>query len=248
MASLFEEFEIHRISEPLFEIAGHPIAFTTSALWMFIGVACAVLFFLIAIRKKAVVPGRMQMSAEVLYDMVGNLVADNAGEKARPYFPFMFSIFCFVFFANLVGLIPHSVSYTSHVIVNLALSFTLFFVIVMIGFIRHGFHFFGVFLPAGTPVFAAPVMYCIEFFSFWVRPFSLSLRLFGNMLAGHLLLQVFASLMAGLLTAGWLSGLSIFPLAAELAIIAFEFFVAFLQAYVYSILSSVYLHDAIEMH
>jgi F-type H+-transporting ATPase subunit a len=248
MASIFEEFEVHRMTEPLFSVAGHPIAFTTSSLWMFISVFTAVIFYSIAIRRKAVVPGRLQMFAETLYNVVGGVLEGNAGEKARPFFPFMLSIFSFVFFANLTGLIPHSVSVTSHVIANLALSVTLFAVIIVSGFVRHGFHFLGLFVPTGTPAFAAPVMACIELFSFCVRPFSLSLRLFGNMLAGHLMLQVFATLAAGLLTAGWLSGLTIFPLMAEMAIIAFELFVAFLQAYIYSILSSVYLHDAIEMH
>jgi F-type H+-transporting ATPase subunit a len=137
---------------------------------------------------------------------------------------------------------------TSHVIVNLALSLILFSVIIITGFIRHGFHFLSLFVPKGVPAFTAPVMVFIEMFSFSVRPFSLSLRLFGNMLAGHLLLHVFTGLTLGLLTAGWFAGLSVFPLLADIAIIAFEFFVAFLQAYIYAILSCVYLHDAIEMH
>lgn len=248
MASIFEEFEIHRISEPLFNVAGHPIAFTSSALWMFISIASAVLFFLIAIHPKAVVPGRFQMAGEVLYNLVGGLLEDNAGEKARPFFPFMFSIFAFIFFANMTGLLPESFSVTSHVVVNFSVALILFSTIIITGFVKHGLHFIHLFVPPGAPILAVPILFVIEMFSFSVRPFSLSLRLFGNMLAGHLLLLVFATLTAGLLTAGWMSGLSVLPLVAELVLIAFEFFVAFLQAYIYSILSCVYLHDAIEMH
>ncbi|MDD3371409.1 MAG: F0F1 ATP synthase subunit A, partial [Alphaproteobacteria bacterium] len=200
MASIFEVFEVHRMTEPLFSVAGHPIAFTTSSLWMFISVLSAAIFFSLAIRPKAVVPGRLQMFGETLYNLVGNVLEGNAGEHARPFFPFIFSIFSFVFFANLTGLIPDSLSVTSHVICNLTLSLCLFTVIIVSGFIRHGISFVKVFVPKGTPAFALPVMAVIEMFSFSVRPFSLSLRLFGNMLAGHLLLEVFAMLTAGLLT------------------------------------------------
>jgi len=248
MASIFEEFEIHRLTEPLFTLGGHPIAFTNVALYMFLSILACFAFLTLAMSRKAVVPRRFQMSAEVLYNLVGNILESGAGEKARPFFPFIFSLFAFVFFCNLTGMFPRSTSVTSHVIVNLALSLTLFSVIIVTGFVRHGTHFLKLFMPPGVPLFAAPVMIFIEMFSFSVRPFSLSLRLFGNMLAGHLLLQVFASLAAGLLTAGWLAGLSIFPLLGDIAVIAFEFFVAFLQAYIYAILASVYLHDAIEMH
>jgi F-type H+-transporting ATPase subunit a len=248
MASLYEEFEVHRLSGPLFTLGGHPIAFTNVALFMFLSILASFVFLVLAMRHKAVVPGRLQMSAEVLYNLVGNLLESGAGEKARPFFPFVFSLFAFVFFCNLTGMFPRSASVTSQLIVNLALSLTLFSVIIITGFVRHGFHFLQLFVPKGIPLFAAPVMVFIEMFSFSVRPFSLSLRLFGNMLAGHLLLQVFASLAAGLLAAGWLAGLSILPLLGDIVVIAFEFFVAFLQAYIYAVLASVYLHDAIEMH
>jgi len=246
--SLFAEFELRRIGEPLFEVAGHSISFTSAALFMFISVFCAFFFYMFAIRHRAVVPGRLQMFAEVLYDLVGSVLEGGAGHRSRPFFPFMLSIFSFIFFCNLTGLLPHSVSVTSHVVANFSVAMILFLVIIVTGFVKHGLHFVTVFLPPGTPKFAAPVMFAIEMFSFSVRPFSLSLRLFGNMLAGHLLLHVFAGLAAGLLAAGWYAGLSIFPLLADITIIAFEFFVAFLQAYIYSILSSVYLHDALEMH
>lgn len=247
-SSIFEEFEIHRMSEPLLTVAGHPIAFTTAALFMFISIFLCFFYFMIAMRSKAVVPGRFQMTAEVLYNLVGSVLEGGAGSKSRPFFPFIFCVFCFVFFCNLTGLFPRSVSVTSHVIVNFSLSMILFAVIILTGFIRHGLPFLKVFVPSGMPLFAAPVMFVIEMFSFSVRPFSLSLRLFGNMLAGHLLLHVFAGLAAALATAGWLAAFGVFPILADIAIVAFEFFVAFLQAYIYSILASVYLHDALEMH
>lgn len=247
-SSVFEDFEFRRLGEPLFSLGGHSISFTTSAMFMFLSVALCFVFLFLAMRPKAVVPGRFQMSAEVLYNLVGNVLEGGAGHKARPFFPFIFSIFSFIFFCNLTGLIPKGVSVTSHLIVNFTVALILFSVIIVTGFVRHGLRFFKIFLPPGTPTFAAPVMFVIEMFSFAVRPFSLSLRLFGNMLAGHLLLHVFAGLAAGLMTAGWLAGLSIFPLVADMGIIGFEFFVAFLQAYIYAILASVYLHDAIEMH
>lgn len=248
MASLFEEFEIHRMSEPLLSVGGHPISFTNSSLYMLISILAGVSFYLLALRPKAVVPGRLQMSAEVLYNMVGNMLAENAGKKSRAFFPLIFSIFTFIFFCNLSGLFPWTFSVTSHVIVNLTIAAILFLTIIVAGFVRHGAHFIKLFVPPGAPILAVPLLFVIELFSFMVRPFSLSIRLFSNMLAGHLLLLVFATLSAGLLTAGWMAGIGIFPMLAQIILIAFEFFVAFLQAYIYTILSCVYLHDAIEMH
>ena len=246
--SIFEEFEVHRIGEPLFSVAGHPIAFTNSALFMFLSIIACTLFMVLAMRPQAVVPGRWQIAAEKIYDLVTGLLESGAGEKAKPFFPFIFTIFGFILFSNLFGMLPRSVSVTSHVIVNFSIAIMLFAVIIVTGFVRHGTHFLKLFVPSGIPMLMVPMMAVIEFFSFCVRPFSLSIRLFGNMLAGHLLLQVFAGLVISLLTAGWLAGLSILPMFLEIIIIGFEFFVAFLQAYIYSVLASVYLHDALEMH
>jgi F-type H+-transporting ATPase subunit a len=246
--SLFEHFEVHRMSGPLFTVGGHSVSFTNSSLYMFISIAAAFLFFAIALKPKAVIPGRLQMSAEVLYNLVGGMLADNAGAKARPFFPFVFSIFAFIFFCNLSGMFPWSFSVTSHVVVNFAIAILLFSAIIITGFVKHGLHFIKLFVPPGAPILAVPLLFFIEMFSFAIRPFSLSIRLFSNMLAGHLLLLVFATMTTGLVTAGWLSGLSVFPVTAEIVLIAFEFFVAFLQAYIYTILACVYLHDAIEMH
>jgi F-type H+-transporting ATPase subunit a len=248
MSAIFEEFEIHRIGEPLFSLGGHQIAFTTSALFMFLSIIGCTLFMVLAMRPQAVVPGRWQMMAEKIYDLVAGLLESGAGEKAKPFFPFIFTIFSFILFANLFGMLPKSVSVTSHVIVNLSIALILFSVIIITGFVRHGPGFLKLFVPHGIPFFVAPIMVFIELFSFSVRPFSLSIRLFGNMLAGHLLLQSFAGLTISLLTAGWLAGLSVLPLLLNVVLVAFEFFVAFLQAYIYAVLASVYLHDALEMH
>ncbi|MDX2027029.1 MAG: F0F1 ATP synthase subunit A [Alphaproteobacteria bacterium] len=246
--SLFEEFEIHHLSDPLFSIGGHPVTFTNSALWMFISIIVATMLMVVTMRRQAMVPGRWQMMTESFHNMIANLVRDMAGEHAKPFFPFIFTIFAFIFFSNLLGLIPHSLAVTSHIIVNFGIAIMLFIVITITGFIRQGFHFFGIFVPPGVPKIMLPVIVPIEMISFAVRPFSLSIRLFANMLAGHLVLLVFAGLTASLVAAKWLAGLSVLPLGMNIAITGFEFFVAFIQAYVYTILSALYLRDALEGH
>ena len=248
MASPLEQFQIHALTPPLFEIAGHPVAFTNSSLFMLCAVAAATAFFALAMRPRAVIPGRWQIFAEKIYGLVANMVSSAAGEKARPYFPFIFSVFLFILFANLLGMIPHSLTVTSHVIVNLALAVLVFLVIIGTGFTKHGLHFFALFAPKGAPIVIMPFLVVIEIISFLIRPFSLAIRLFANMLAGHILLKVFAGMTAGLATAGWVAGIGILPLMLNIAITGFEFFVAFLQAFIFSILISVYLRDALELH
>ena len=248
MASLLEEFEIHSLGVPLFSLGGQPVAFTNSALFMFLAIGACTLLMVAAMRPQAIIPGRWQMIAEKIYELVAEMVDSAAGEKARPFFPFIFSIFAFILFCNLFGMIPWSFAVTSHLVVNLAIALALFFIIIITGFVRHGFHFLSLFVPAGVPKVMIAPMVIIEFFSFAVRPFSLSIRLFANMLAGHILLQVFAGMVGSLLAAGWLAGLSVLPMVADIAITGFEVFVAFLQAYIYAILAAVYLRDAVEMH
>lgn len=247
-ASLLEEFEIHSLSQPLFSLAGHPISFTNSSLFMFLAIGTAAALMIGAMRPQAVVPGRWQMLAESFYNMIATMVEGTAGEHARPFFPFIFSLFIFIFFCNLFGMLPGSLSVTSHIIVNLSLALLLFAIIIVTGFVKHGLHFLHLFVPPGVPLVMTPVFAVLELFSFLVRPFSLSIRLFANMLAGHILLGVFAGMCVSLMAAGWFSGLSILPLGLNVAITGFEFFVAFLQAYIYAILASVYLRDALEMH
>ncbi len=249
MASLLEEFEIHSIGAPLFTVAGHPIAFTNSALFMLIAVTASTLLMVVAMRPRALVPGRWQMAAETLYNLVGDMIQAAGGEKAKGFFPLIFSIFVFVLFSNLFGMLPHSLAVTSHIMINFSIAVFLFLVITITGFVKHGFHFFHLFAPKGAPKAMLPFLILVEFFSFIVRPFSLSIRLFANMLAGHILLQVFAGMTITLLAAAWaLKPLFLLPLVVNIGITGFEFFVAFLQAYIYAILSAVYLRDAIEMH
>jgi F-type H+-transporting ATPase subunit a len=249
MASLLEEFEIHNLSAPLFSIAGHPIAFTNSSLFMILAIVASAALMVVAMRPKAIVPGRWQMLAEALYNAVGDMVKSGAGEHAEPFFPLIFSIFVFILFCNLFGMLPHSLAVTSHIFINLAIAMVLFTIIIVTGFARHGLHFLHLFVPQGAPVFLLPFLVVIEFFSFAVRPFSLSIRLFANMLAGHVLLQVFAGMTVTLFAAGWfIKPLGLLPLVVNIAITGFEFFVALVQAYVYAFLAAIYLRDAIEMH
>ncbi|MCL2473875.1 MAG: F0F1 ATP synthase subunit A [Alphaproteobacteria bacterium] len=250
--NIFEDFEIHRVTDTLFQlpVLGYDIALTNTAVFMLISVIGCTLFLVFAMQPRAVIPGRFQMLAEKLYDLVGNMLESGAGPKAKQFFPLVFTIFMFILFCNLFGLLPvlSANSATSHVIVNFAISSILFIVIISYGFIKHGIGWIKLFVPKGLPFFLVPILMCIELFSFLIRPFSLAIRLFGNMLAGHLLLHVFIGLTIGLLGAGWLAGLSILPFLLNLVLIGFEFFVAFLQAYIYAVLASVYLHDAVEMH
>ena len=250
--NIFEDFEIHRVTDTLFQLPflGYDIALTNTAVFMFLSVIGCTLFLMLTMQPRAVVPGRWQMLTEKLYDLMDNTLESGAGTKARQFFPLVFTIFMFILFSNLFGLFPilSASSATSHVIVNLAISSILFTVIILYGFIKHGLGWLKLFVPKGLPIWIAPVLMCIELFSFLIRPFSLAIRLFGNILAGHLLLHVFVGLTIGLLGAGWLAGLSILPFLLNLVLIGFEFFVAFLQAYIYAVLASVYLHDAIEMH
>jgi len=248
MISPLEEFEIHSYGSPLFTIAGHPVSFTNSALYMLLAIMGSSLFMVASMRRQALVPGRWQMMGETVYNMVANMVAGAAGEKAKPYFPFIFTIFIFILFCNLLGMLPYTLEVTSHILINFAIAILLFTVILLTGFIRHGWHFFSLFVPHGAPKFMLLFLVPIEILSFAIRPFSLSIRLFANMMAGHILLGVFAGMTAMLVTAGWLSAIGILPLLLNIAITGFEFFVAFLQAYIYAILASVYLRDAIEMH
>jgi F-type H+-transporting ATPase subunit a len=189
------------------------------------------------------------MVAETFYNMIASMVESTAGEKAKPFFPFIFSIFIFILCCNLLGMLPWSLSVTSHIIINVAIALALFAVILITGFVKNGFHFLSLFAPAGVPMIMIPFIVVLEIFSFIVRPFSLSVRLFANMLAGHILLGVFAGMSISLLAVGGLTGVfSSLPLLANIAITGFEFFVAFLQAYIYTVLASVYLRDALEMH
>ncbi len=243
--SPLEQFKITHVGGDLY-IGGHDVSFNNSALWMFIAVAAITLFMLIGIRKQAVVPGRWQALVEFLYDFIANMLKENVGNEGRKYFPWVFSIFMFVLFCNLFGMLPGSFTVTSHIIVTFALAMMVFIIVTIIGFARHGLHFLSFFVPKGAPVWLLPLMIPIEVISYFIRPMSLSVRLFANMVAGHVMLVVLGSFVLPLAFAGfYVAGLV--PVAAISAIIGLEFLIACLQAYVFAILTCIYLNDAVHM-
>jgi len=218
------------------------LSYTNSALFMTIALVLAGSFLILATRRGALVPGRWQSLAEISYEFVANMIRDNVGHEGRKYFPLIFSLFMFVLFGNLLGLIPYSFTYTSHIIVTFAMAAVVFVGVTIIGFKKHGLHFLSFLMPAGVPLFMAPLIVPIEILSYFTRPVSLSLRLFANMTAGHTMLKVFAGFVALLGVFG------VVPLLLVAALTGLELIIAFLQAYVFTILTCVYLNDALHLH
>ncbi len=238
MASPIEQFQI----KPIIPV----ISFTNSSLFMIGAAAVIVGGLLLATLKRAVVPGRAQSVAEVLHDFVANTLVDATGKEGMKFFPLVFSLFMFVLTANLLGMIPGFFTVTSHIIVTFALALLVIGTVVIYGFMKHGTHFLGLFVPSGVPVWLLPFIVVIEVISFLSRPISLSLRLFANMLAGHIALKVFAGFVVSLLAAGGaMSILAPLPLLMAVALMALEFLVAALQAYVFTVLTCIYLNDAL---
>jgi F-type H+-transporting ATPase subunit a len=239
------QFQIHDLM-PMVTMGGHEIAFTNSALFMLIIVAGVSLLMIGASAPRAVVPGRLQSIAELSYEFVANTVRSSAGTEGMKFFPFVFTLFMFVLFANVIGLIPYSFTVTSQLIITVALAFTVFFVVVGYGFWRNGLGFLKLFVPKGVPIYILPAIVAIEILSFLSRPISHSVRLFANMLAGHITLQVFAGfviMLAGWGVLGWFG--AALPLIMVVLLSALELLVAVLQAYVFAILTCIYLNDAI---
>ncbi len=241
MANPLHQFEITTVA-PI-EIGGVDASLTNSGIFMILTVAAVTLFLTMGMRGRSVIPGRWQSMAELSYEFVAGMVRDNVGTEGRRYFPFIFSLFMFILFGNLIGLIPYSFTFTSHIIVTFAMAAFVFVGVTVIGIVRHGLHFFSFFMPKGVPIVMAPLLVPIEVLSYLSRPVSLSIRLFANMMAGHTMLKVFAAFIIPLgLLGGWA------PLAVNVALTGFEFLVAFLQAYVFTILTCLYLNDAIHLH
>jgi F-type H+-transporting ATPase subunit a len=239
------QFQIHDMV-PLINLGGRQIAFTNSALFMMIIVFGVSALMIGASAPRAVVPGRLQSIAELSYEFVANTVRSSAGTEGMKFFPFVFTLFMFVLFANLIGLIPYSFTVTSQIIITAALALTVFLIVVVYGFWRNGLHFLNLFVPKGVPKAILPAIVIIEVLSFVSRPVSHSVRLFANMLAGHITLQVFAGfiiMLAGAGILGWFG--AVLPFAMVVALTALELLVAFLQAYVFAILTCIYLNDAI---
>lgn len=217
-------------------------SFTNSSLFMVLTVVAATALMVLAVRPRAAVPGRWQLLAELSYEFIAKMVSDNIGKEGKPYFSFIFTIFMFVLFGNFLGMLPYSFTFTSHIAVTLTMALVIFLLVTVIAFVKHGMRFFSFFLPAGVPIFLAPLMIAIEVISYFTRPFSLSIRLFANMMAGHTLLKVVGGFVFPL------GLLGIVPVAGLVAITGLEFLIAFLQAYIFTILTCIYINDAINLH
>lgn len=244
MANPIEQFKIKPII-PL-EVGGVDISLTNSGVMMIISVVLITAFLTLSVRSRALVPGRWQSMAEVFYDFVAGMLRDNVGSEGRKYFPFIFSLFMFVLFGNVLGMVPGSFTYTSHVIVTFAMAAVVFVGVTVIGFARHGTHFLRMFFPEGAPLATAVILVPIEIISYFSRPFSLAVRLFANMTVGHIILKVMGGFVVAL--GGFYVIPGIVPFAFLGGITVLEFGIALLQAYVFTILSCIYLHDAIHMH
>ncbi len=247
IAGPMEQFQIKTIA-PL-HVGGLDLSFTNSSLWMILAITGAVLFLAIGAARSALVPGRWQSMAEMSYEFIANTVRQNAGEAGMKYFPLILTIFMFVLFCNLFGMLPYSFTPTSHIIVTFGLAMLVFITIILVGLWNHGLHFFSLFVPGGAPGWLLPLIVPIEIISFLSRPISLSVRLFANMLAGHTMLKVFATFVVSLGAAGGvLSVGAVLPMLGVIAVTALEFLVAGLQAYVFAVLTCIYLNDAIHLH
>ncbi|MFN3232427.1 MAG: F0F1 ATP synthase subunit A [Alphaproteobacteria bacterium] len=235
-----DQFRIER-TVPL-EAGGVDISFTNSATFMVLAVAVITIFMLLGSRQRALVPGRWQSMVEMSYEMVAGMIRDTVGPEAKRYFPFVFTLFMFVLVCNLLGMVPYSFTATSHIIVTFALAGFIFVGVTIIGFLQHGLGYLKLFAPEGaTPVLLA-ILIPIEIISYFIRPISLSVRLFANMMAGHTMLKVFAGFVVSL------GAFGIFPFAFMIALTGLEVIIAILQAYIFAILSCIYLNDAIHLH
>jgi F-type H+-transporting ATPase subunit a len=245
MADPIHQFEIHKIFT-LGHIGNQEIAFTNSSAYMFGTVAIIALLMIGGSAGRRLIPNRFQSLAELSYEFVSNTLRESVGNEGMKFFPLVFSIFMFILVANLVGVIPYTFSVTSHLIITLALALMVFLTVLLYGFYKNGLKFFKLFVPSGIPMYILPLIVVIEVISFLSRPVSHSVRLFANMLAGHITLKVFAGFVASMGAIGAAGAVgAVLPLAMTTALTALEMLVAFLQAYVFAILTCIYLNDAL---
>jgi F-type H+-transporting ATPase subunit a len=238
--SPLHQFTIERLV-PI-HVGNLDLSYTNSALFMTISVAAITGFLLLSMSGARLVPTRWQSAAELSYEFIANMIRDNVGSAGKPYFPFIFALFMFVLFGNLIGMIPYTFTYTSHIAVTFALAFFIFLGVTLIALAKHGLHFFSFFAPKGMPLPLQLLLVPIEIISYLIRPLTLSIRLFANMMAGHTMLVIFAGFVVALGVFG------ILPLALNVFFILLELLVAVLQAYVFTILTCIYLNDAIHLH
>ena len=242
-ANPMTQFEVYRIG-PEIKIGAFDISFTNASLFMVISsLAILIIFNLGSKKKNSVLPNKIQLLSELSYTFVSKMISDTAGSKAKPYFAFIFSLFMFVLFCNMFGMIPYTFTVTSHIIVTFVLAAFIFIGVTIVGFIKHGFGYLKLFVPSGVPIVLLPLIVVIEIISYLSRPVSLSVRLFANMMAGHTMMKVFGGFVISLgIVGGWL------PLSFSVALTGLEILVAFLQAYVFAILTCIYLNDALNLH
>jgi len=243
MPDPIHQFDINRII-PI-NIGGWDVSFTNSALFMVLATALTVGVIMMATRTASLVPTRLQSTVEIGYEFVANMLRDSMGKEGMKYFPFVFTLFIFIFMCNMLGMIPGAFTVTSHIIVTAALAAVAFLTVLIIGFAKNGLRFLKLFVPSGVPLLILPLVTVIEIISFLSRPVSHSVRLFANMLAGHITLKVFAGFVVMLLGTGTYAIFAPLPLLMATALIALEFLVAFLQAYVFTMLTCMYLNDAL---
>lgn len=243
MADPIHQFEIQKIAT-LGHIGGHEIAFTNSSAYMLIAVAGITALMLGT--GRSMVPGRLQSVAEISYEFVADMLRSSAGSHGMKFLPLVFSLFMFILAVNMIGIIPYTFTVTSHIIITISLAMTVFLTVVIYGFYKNGLKFFKLFAPSGIPIYILPLIVVIEVISFFSRPISHSVRLFANMLAGHITLKVFAGFVTMLSSLGFLGWLgATLPLGLTIGLTALEILVAFLQAYVFTILTCIYLNDAV---
>ena len=236
------QFNVYRIG-PEISLGNVDISFTNASLFMMISALAIISVFFAGTKRKAIVPTKIQLLTELSYTLISKMISDTAGSKAKPYFPFVFSLFMFVLFCNMLGMLPYSFTVTSHIIVTFALAAIIFVGVTIIGFVNHGIKYLKLFIPSGVPLFLLPLIVIIEIISYLSRPVSLSVRLFANMMAGHTMLKVFGGFVISLgIIGGWL------PLSFTVALTGLEILIAFLQAYVFAILTCIYLNDALNLN
>jgi len=236
------QFEVYKIG-PEISISGVNLSFTNSSFFMTVSAILILSLLFLGTKKKLLIPSKIQLITEMSYTFVAKMISDTAGSNAKSFFPFIFTLFMFVLFCNMVGMLPYSFTVTSHIIITFMLAAIVFLGVTIIGFMKHGVKYLELFVPKGVPIVLLPLIVVIEIISYLSRPVSLSVRLFANMMAGHTMLKVFGGFVISLgLLGGWL------PLGFAVALTGLEILVAFLQAYVFAILTCIYLNDALNLH
>ena len=224
------------------EVGGVDLSFTNSSFAVLVAVCLVYILFAYGLRKGGMIPNRIQAFIEMMYELVSGMITGNAGTAGLKYFPFVFSIFFFVLLGNLLGMVPYMFTFTSHIIVTFTLAMIVFLFVTILGIVLHGFRFFSLFMPKGVPLYLAPILVPVEMISYISRPISLSVRLFANMMAGHTMMKVFAGFVTMLGVVG------VAPMAVNAILTGLEIVISILQAYIFTVLTCVYLNDAVHLH